>query len=640
MVRYNGRSTVRPLAVVLTVMAIGLCSGTTVPAQWEHIYGGSCIETGYGGVTPVTVAAGGGYIAVGRSSTPNVNAVIPCTAASFDTYIVRTNAAGGVIWAYTYDVSCFGGNDAAYSIVEKPGMGSLVNPGFVVVGTTDEVGGTGSTDAYLMEVDVNGGMVWMKSYGVPGGIEQGRDIVRTAFGLPTAPPFTAPGDYVVAGWSFATGTQDAMLFRTDPLGNLRWNMLYDGMMTDYLMALEEAAVNVGTAGGAGDIVGAGGTTSYGNGFQGLALRVNGNNGTIGPFPQGVGVHGGPVNESFNALDELTVPAPGTFAGDFVFAGFSSQNPPLDIYVVHTTNVICAAVAQVIIGGPAAFDNDVAYDITEILNPLMPCGVVGALALTGAAGNGSPAPEAFLMTLNSGNLLPNPVCTFTYGDRIAPGAGFGTEIGHSIEDDAGGFIICGFSTSNLNFNVPPDPEQLYLIRMDAAGVSGPPPTPGCESTWPVNPTWPTWSPTCPSIWLTPPLRADSCNPDSTALPGDVPVCPRRPCIIRLPDRRGEGTDGGRISGSDLMIDDGGALRAYPNPVRRGNDVTLEFLPKSTGGITVRVMNLLGQVVDVHASDNIGAAAVFAVKTGDLPAGTYLVEVSDGETTRTTRVVVTD
>ena len=120
-----------------------------------------------------------------------------------------------------------------------------------------------------------------------------------------------------------------------------------------------------------------------------------------------------------------------------------------------------------------------------------------------------------------------------------------------------------------------------------------------------------------------------------------VCPRAPCIIRLPDNRGNGNDGGsRTSGAGSLSEEAGGIRAYPNPIRKGGDMTLEFVPGSNDPITVRVMNALGQIVDVNSSDNTGGTASFAFKTAELPAGTYVIEISDGTKTQTARVIVTD
>ena len=59
MVHGNRPVATRMLRAFWAVMVIGLCSGVNALAQWEHIYGGPCIETGYGGVTPVTTCVGG-----------------------------------------------------------------------------------------------------------------------------------------------------------------------------------------------------------------------------------------------------------------------------------------------------------------------------------------------------------------------------------------------------------------------------------------------------------------------------------------------------------------------------------------------------------------------------------------------------
>ncbi len=635
MVQRNGPGTTRWMRAIWAVTAVGLCSAAAAFGQsFEHYYGGQCIEGGYGGAIPV-INCGGGYAFCGRSSTSGMNNPpgTPCTAASFDSYVVRTSPIGNLMppgWANTYNIDGGTGNDYAYNMVElPPGGGVNGNGGFIVVGTTDEPGGAG-TDAYLMELDCNGNVIWVNTYGSPGVMDEGRDVIIANFGAFPA----MPGDYIVAGWTFKSGTQDALLFRTKFNGGLVWNTSYDGGGVDYLMGLDEATINLGGGVGPGDIVGAGGTTSFGNGLQGLGIRVNGNTGAIGMAPQGVSDHGSTANEGFNSVTEITMPA--INAGTLVFAGFTTVNGAPDLYVVRSTANPCGVAAQTVVVGANATDAEIAYDVTEVRMGPLACAAMGDIALTGSTNNGSGGQEAFLLTMATGTLGIN--CSFSYGDIPAPGTGLGTEVGHAIEADGFGFIISALSTSNMNFTAPPDPSDLYGIRPDQWGATG---APGCQVAWPASTTSPVMMVNCPGMALSSPLAMASVTVMGMTLPGQAALCPRRPCIIRLPDRRGNGNDGGsRTSGAGVPGENGSGLHAYPNPIRKGNDMTIEFLPKSNGSITVRVMTVLGQLVDVNSSENTGGTASFALKTDELSAGTYIIEVSDGEKTQTTRVVVTD
>lgn len=620
-----------PTRWLWSMLLLSLCSTSTVLAQWEFVYGNPTTrERGHNGVAPVVSCGGlaGGYIAVGYSEQAAGTGV-------YDSYIIRVNAAGGKIWEETIDVHGNGGNDVATSVIEIPAT-STGNSGFMVVGTTVEPGAAGgATDVYVMQLDCNGNIVWLQTYGTPGIPDEARDITVARFGSGPPPlpggPAPVPGDYIVAGSTFGglPVTQDALLFRISALGALVWDHSYTANGIDFLNAVIEARqlVNVG------DIVAAGGTTSFGNGMQGLAMRVNGNNGLFAAVPpQNVANHGGPNSgEVFNNVTELTVQP---LIGNLVFTGVTTVNPPQDIYVVRTGPNPCALRAQTVVTGPTGTDIDIAFDIIEAQHNYfnsagLPVVRIGDLALTGEASNSSPNTEMFLLTLAANPLTIGAVAQ-TYGDITPPGAGTFADGGRSLADDGSGFILCGYSTSNFLFNN--DPEQLYLVKTDGSGFSG------CENQWTPANKQVGWVPGCATLaTLTPLTRAvlvrtpkDLCTPNS--------VCPRRPCIIRLPDN---GNDGGHqgVSDVDPKIEMS-SLRSYPNPVKRGGAVTLEFTSSTSKPIEVTVTNTLGEAVERMTTENNGKPVRFSFRTDELSAGVYIIEVSDGSKKETVRIIVTD
>jgi len=606
------------------MLIVSLIGSTGAYAQgWEYVYGNVCTrERGFNGVAPVVNCAGGGYISVGYKETG-------CGSGVYDSYIVRTNAGGGTIWETVIDVQGCGGNDFATSVIEDPN-----GNGFLVVGTTSEVGcpGPGTTDAYAVMLNCNGGIVWVQTYGIPNVNDEARDVTLAQMGngIPPVPGGfpPLPGDYVIAGSTFSglPVTQDALLFRITPGGALVWNSAYNSPGRDFLNAVIESRVPNGW-GTAGDIVAPGGTSSFGNGLQGLALRVDGNTGTfVVTPPQSIADHGGPSNEIFNNVTELTqLP----FAGDLVFVGFTTLNAPNDIYAVRTSPDPCTMLAQNVVNGIAANDVDIAYDVCEVQNNYPGGALQGEVALTGESNNGSQSTEMFLLTLVPANLNVAGVAK-TYGDITPPGAGTLPDGGRSLADDGSGFILCGYATANFLFDG--DPEHYYQVKTNGLGVSG------CENPWAPGNQSVTWFPGC---WIQP-ISTPLANMPQQRMPKSIqtaiPVCPRQPCIIKLPNN---GNDGGHqgVSGIDPTIEMS-ALRSYPNPVKRGGSVTLEFTSGTSNPIEVRVTNTLGETIEKLTTENEGGLSRLSFRTEELSAGVYMVEVSDGVKTETVRIVVNE
>jgi len=608
------------------MLIVSLIGSTGAYAQgWEYVYGNVCTrERGFNGVAQVMACApvGSGYISVGYKETG-------CGTGVYDSYIVRTNAGGGAGWEAVVDVQGCGGNDFATSVVEEPN-----GNGFLVVGTTSEVGcpGPGTTDAYAMMLDCNGNVIWVQTYGTPGINDEARDVTlaQLGSGIPPVPGGfpPLPGDYVIAGSTFSglPVTQDALLFRITPAGMLVWNSAYNSPGRDFLNAVIESSIPNGW-GTVGDIIAAGGTSSFGNGLQGLALRVDGNTGTFVTIPpQSIADHGGPSNEIFNNVTELRqLP----FAGDLVFVGFTTVNGPTDIYAVRTSPDPCTMLAQNVVTGAFSNDVDVAYDVCEVQSNYPGGALQGEVALTGEATNGSASTEMFLLTLVPGNLNVAGVA-MTYGDITPPGAGTLPDGGRSLADDGSGFILCGYATANFLFDG--DPEHYYQVKTNGLGQSG------CENPWTPGNQSVTWFPGCWTQPISAPLANMPQQRTSKFIQTPIPVCPRQPCIIKLPNN---GNDGGHqgVSGIDPTIEMS-ALRSYPNPVKRGGSVTLEFTSGTSNPIEVRVTNTLGETIEKLTTENEGGLSRLSFRTEELSAGVYMVEVSDGVKTETVRIVVNE
>jgi hypothetical protein len=113
---------------------LAIKTNATGDIVWTKSYGGA----GYDAGTSVEQTTDGGYIIAGLTS--------GFGAGSFDGYLVKTNAAGDILWTKVYGGT---GNDQAQSI------GQTTDGGYVIAGNTSSFG-AGSGDSYLLKTDANG----------------------------------------------------------------------------------------------------------------------------------------------------------------------------------------------------------------------------------------------------------------------------------------------------------------------------------------------------------------------------------------------------------------------------------------------------------------------------------------------------
>ncbi|MFN5183500.1 MAG: hypothetical protein ACK5D5_10825, partial [Bacteroidota bacterium] len=169
-----------------------------------------------------------------------------------DIYIIKTNVSGDTLWTKS-----FGGNQSEY-----PNMILETNGGnFLIVGYTLSYG-AGSNDVYLIKIDINGNLLWSKTYGGIGD-DEGKDIIPTS-----------DGNYVITGRSNSPGNQyyDAFLMKIDPLGNIIWEKNYGGSLYETSRSVKECLD--------GGYILTGQTLSYGSGGGDVYLIKTDSNGNL------------------------------------------------------------------------------------------------------------------------------------------------------------------------------------------------------------------------------------------------------------------------------------------------------------------------------------------------------------------------
>jgi hypothetical protein len=221
---FERRARITALLVIATLIAGCAPAATTTPARpvptepgppavgetWTKTYGGSR-NTVVGDVLP---ADDGGYVIVGTTNLqfdPQPRG---------DVYLVRTDAAGEVIWEKAYDAEGYHGGQGATWADD----GSLL-----IVGVVD-TGDANGIDAYLLKVDAEGNELWSRAYGGPldeyaGAIVQMPDGAYILGGN-----IVDPNDFIAdpgaAGYGGFEGRSNPCLFKVDANGNEIWSRDY------------------------------------------------------------------------------------------------------------------------------------------------------------------------------------------------------------------------------------------------------------------------------------------------------------------------------------------------------------------------------------------------------------------------------
>ncbi len=259
---------------------------------WTKTYGGA-IDNEYGFC--VLQTADSGYIVSGVASS--------FADVSGDIYLIKLDAAGDTAWTRTY-----GGIGYEWGAeIQQTSDG-----GYIIAGQTPAFG-AGGFDAYLVRLDINGAIVWTKTYG-GSGLEIGSSVQQTT-----------DGGFILAGQidTYGAGGGDFYLLKTDALGTVVWTKAYGRTGT-------EAAIVVKQTMDGGYIVG--GTSEDALGPLGpdmCLVKTNAVGDTLWAK-----LYGGPlIDECYDVVE--------TSDGGFIMCGksFSFSNAgDYDVYVVKVNSL--------------------------------------------------------------------------------------------------------------------------------------------------------------------------------------------------------------------------------------------------------------------------------------------------------------
>jgi len=187
---------------------------------WRKTYGGDGTDSARS-----VIAVSDGYVIAGSSSSYEGFGV-------YGVYLLKTDLYGDMIWYKTFSYMRDGHLTNAFGRAMV-----AADDGYVIVGDTN-ADSNGGPDIYLLKTDLNGTMVWNKTFGGDGA-EHGSAIVAV------------PDGYVIAGDTNSYGNSrtsgvdasDIYLVKTDLNGNPVWNKTFGGKYDENANSL--AAVDYG-----------------------------------------------------------------------------------------------------------------------------------------------------------------------------------------------------------------------------------------------------------------------------------------------------------------------------------------------------------------------------------------------------------
>lgn len=313
---------------------------------WHKTFGGPREDM----ANAVRVLDDGGFVLAGQYTYGS-------SAGREDMYLVRTDADGEQVWAYTYG----GANwDVAHDVV-------VLDDGFLLAGHTTSYG-AGGTDAYVVRTNADGETQWAETYG--------GEYNEYIFGAQALDD----GGFILAGTVYSDDTTNfaALLIRLDADGNEVWTQTFDGPYDDVGLGVQPLDD--------GGFVLAGWTTSYdANGTDGYLVRADADGEEVWHARCG-----GPNDDAFSAVQVLE---DGRFAAAGWYA-WDSDDESDNAYVVVTT----ADGAEDWHRTYGDLENDNAQDLDVLPD--------GGLILAGWTDSFTNSRAAYVVRTNAGGIATN------------------------------------------------------------------------------------------------------------------------------------------------------------------------------------------------------------------------------------------
>lgn len=176
---------------------------------WSKIFGGAEYEVGYN----VHQLLDGGYVIAGGTTSFG--------SGDMDVYVIRTDISGDLMWSKTFGGAEF---DNAQSIQET------TDSSFIIAGWTMNFG-AGEEDVYLIKINVEGELLWSKTFG--------RTKIDKGFSVSE----TTDGGYIIAGYSQSLDPSgyDVYLIKTDVNGDSLWTKTIRSTGYDFSYSVKQTS---------------------------------------------------------------------------------------------------------------------------------------------------------------------------------------------------------------------------------------------------------------------------------------------------------------------------------------------------------------------------------------------------------------
>ncbi|QEC41238.1 BACON domain-containing protein [Pseudobacter ginsenosidimutans] len=212
-VELTGTITVTPALSSIPAHVINVKQG-----PWSRCYGGSSFDE----IIASAKATDGSLVLAGN--TESMDGDLAANHGLGDILLAKTDANGKKLWQKAFGGS---GQDEARSVTVASDGGILV-AGVTRSNNGDVSGLKGNDDAWVFKTDVNGNLLWQKTYGGTGW-DEGNCILATTDGgfVLTGKAGSTDGDFAGAG------NKNLFFLKANSSGVVSWVRLYGGANTEY-----------------------------------------------------------------------------------------------------------------------------------------------------------------------------------------------------------------------------------------------------------------------------------------------------------------------------------------------------------------------------------------------------------------------
>lgn len=190
--------------------------------QWQKCYGGTQEDIG----VCVLQTQDGGYLLEGYSKSNNGD--ILGNKGGWDGILIKTDNVGNIVWQ-----KCFGGTlDEYFSSIVSTTDGGYLLFGYTFSNNGDVSGNKGSSDLWVIKINLFGSIIWQRCYG---------GTSNDGVGLSVNSIMKYEKDFVLVGNSSSSdgdlnnnkGITDLWVVRIDSVGNLKWQSNFGGTNSDF-----------------------------------------------------------------------------------------------------------------------------------------------------------------------------------------------------------------------------------------------------------------------------------------------------------------------------------------------------------------------------------------------------------------------